>query len=619
MTIGDEPATTARPRLFAPPSVSFRQGDDGSIVLQSETALAPHAASVAGMFRAASAAAPERVLAAQRDGDGWRVVSYAQARAAADAIGQSLLDRKLGERPLMILSGNSIEHLLLTLGAHTVGIPVAPISVAYSLQSRDHAKLRAIVELADPGLVFADDGDAYAAAIAAVGGRELVTGSGTPVGGRAATSLAQLMGTRPTPEVERRLAEQTPDTVVKILFTSGSTGHPKGVLTTNRMLCANQQMMLQVWPFLAEDPPVLLDWLPWSHTFGGSHNLNMVLANGGSMWIDDGRPAPGLLERTLRNLRDVSPTLYFNVPAGYGALVPALEQDAELARRFFARLRIVFFAAAALPQQLWDRIERLAARSGTSAQVTTSWGATETGPAATSAHFDSGRSDCIGVPLPGVRLKLVPLGDKLEIRVKGPSVTPGYHRQPELTAAAFDDEGFYRTGDAVRLIDEAAPESGLRFDGRIAEDFKLSTGTWVSVGTLRPALLSAADGLLQDAVLGGHDADYVAALAWLNLGHVRRMAGVGAEVDAHTLAGDRAVRAALTGALQRLNRGAGSSQQIARLLVLEEPPSLDAGEITDKGYVNQRATLQRRRVLVERLFADPPHPDVIMWTPESRL
>ncbi len=602
--------TIAEPQLFAPPSTSLRRGDDGSIMLWSQTALAPHPASVAGMFRAAAAAHPERTLAAQRDGDGWRLVSYAQARAAADAIAQSLLDRELGGRPLMILSGNSIEHMLLTLGAHAVGITVAPISVAYSLQSRDHAKLRAIVQLADPGLVFADDSDAYAAAIAAIGDREVVTGGGTAAG-RAAIPLSELTSTRPTPEVERRLAEQTPDTLVKLLFTSGSTGHPKGVLTTNRMLCANQQMMRQVWPFLAQEPPVLLDWLPWSHTFGGSHNLNMVLANGGSLWIDDGRPAPGLLERTVRNLGDVSPTIYFNVPAGYAALIRALEQDAELARRFFARLRIVFFAAAALPQQLWERIERLAARLGAPAQLTTSWGATETGPAATSAHFTSGRSDCIGVPLPGVRLKLAPVGDKLEIRVQGPNVTPGYHGRPDLEAAAFDDEGFYRTGDAVRLIDEASPQSGLRFDGRIAEDFKLSTGTWVSVGTLRPALLSAAEGLLQDAVLGGHDGDCVGALAWLNLSHARRTAGAGDQADARALAGDPAVRGALTRALERLNRAAGSSQRIARLLLLEEPPSLDAGEITDKGYINQGATLERRRSLVERLFTDPPHPDVI--------
>ncbi len=603
--------TIPEPRLFASPSTSLRSRDDGSIVLWSETALAPYPASAAAMFRAAAAAAPERVLAAQRDGNGWQTVSYAQARAAADAIGQSLLDRKLEQRPLMILSGNSIEHLLLTLGAHTVGVPVAPISVAYSLQSRDHARLRAIVELADPGLVYADDGDAYAAALEAVGDREVATTSGTAAS-RAVTTLTELTSTRPTDEVERRYAEQTPDTVVKVLFTSGSTGSPKGVLTTNRMLCANQQMLRQVWPFLAEDPPVLLDWLPWSHTFGGSHNLNMVLANAGTVWIDDGRPAPGLLERTLRNIGDVSPTIYFNVPAGYAALVPALEQDAELAERFFARLRLVFFAAAALPQQLWNRIERLAARLGGSAQMTTSWGATETGPAATSAHFASGRSDCIGVPLPGVQLKLSPVGDKLEIRVKGPNVTPGYHRRSDLTAAAFDDEGFYRTGDAVRLIDETSPNSGLRFDGRIAEDFKLSTGTWVSVGTLRPGLLSAADGLLQDAVLGGHDRDYVGALAWLNLTHARRLSGAGGEADARALARDPSIRAALSGALERLNRGAGSSRQIARLLIAEEPPSLDASEITDKGYINQRATLQRRHSLVERLFAEPPHPDVIV-------
>jgi feruloyl-CoA synthase len=603
--------TTPEPRLFAPPSTSMRSRGDGSTVVWSETALAPYPTSVAEMFRAAAAAHPERVLAAQRDGDGWRTIRYAQALEAANAIGQALLDRKLGERPLMILSGNSIEHLLLTLGAHTVGVPVAPISVAYSLQSRDHAALRAIVELADPGLVFADDGDAFAAAIGAVGDREVATSTGTA--GPATTPLTELTGTPVTGEVERRYAEQTPDTVVKLLFTSGSTGSPKGVLTTNRMLCANQQMMRQVWPFLTEDPPVLLDWLPWSHTFGGSHNLNMVLANGGTVWIDDGRPAPGLLDRTLRNLADVSPTIYFNVPAGYAALVPALEQDTALAERFFTRLRLVFFAAAALPQQLWERIERLAAKLGSSAQMTTSWGATETGPAATSAHFASGRSDCIGVPLPGVQLKLAPVADKLEIRVKGPNVTPGYHRHPDLTAAAFDEEGFYRTGDAVRLIDEASPESGLRFNGRITEDFKLSTGTWVSVGTLRPMLLSAAEGLLQDAVLGGQDRDYVAALAWLNLAHARRLAGTGADAGPATLARDPSVRAALSSTLQRLNQGAGSSQQVARLLIAEEPPSLDAGEITDKGYINQRATLQRRQLMVERLFAEPPHPDVIAY------
>ena len=602
--------TTIAGGLFAAPATSLHRREDGSMVLRSETVLAPGVSSVAAMLRGAAAADPQRLLAAQRDGESWRTVTYAEARTAADAIAQGLIDRGLGGRTLMILSGNSIEHLLLTLGAHTAGVPVVPVSVAYSLQSRDHATLRAVVELADPGLVYADDGDAYAAALEAVGDREVVTSGGTAAG-RAVTPLSGLAGTRPTEEVERRYQEQSPDTVVKILFTSGSTGQPKGVLTTNRMLCANQQMMRQVWPFLAQEPPVLLDWLPWSHTFGGSHNLNMVLANGGTLWIDDGRPAPGLLERTLRNLREVSPTIYFNVPAGYAALVPVLEGDPQLAERFFAHLRLVFFAAAALPQQLWERIERLAARHAASARMTTSWGATETAPAATSAHFLSGRSDCIGVPLPGVELKLAPAGEKLEIRVKGPNVTPGYHQRPDLTATAFDDEGYYRTGDAVRLIDEDDPESGLRFDGRIAEDFKLSTGTWVSVGTLRPALLSAAEGLLQDAVLAGHDRDFVAALGWLNQAHARSLAHAGDQADAHALAHDPAIREALAGALCRLNPGSGSSARVARLLLVDEPPSLDGGEITDKGYLNQRAVLRRRRVLVERLLAEPLDPEVM--------
>jgi feruloyl-CoA synthase len=602
--------TTTAGGLFAAPATALRRRQDGSILLRSETVLTPGETSVAAMLRGTAAADPQRLLAAERDGESWRTITYGEARTAADAIAQALLDRELGGRTLMILSGNSIEHLLLTLAAHTAAVPVAPVSVAYSLQSRDHETLRAVVELADPGLVYADDGNAFAAALAAVGDREVVTSGGTAAGA-GVTALSRLTGTRPTEAVERRYREQSPDTVVKILFTSGSTGHPKGVLTTNRMLCANQQMMRQVWPFLAQEPPVLLDWLPWSHTFGGSHNLNMVLANGGTLWIDDGRPAPGLLERTLRNLREVSPTIYFNVPAGYAALVPVLEADPELAERFFAQLRLVFFAAAALPQLLWERIERLAARHAGSARMTTSWGATETAPAATSAHFLSGRSDCIGVPLPGVELKLVPVGEKLEIRVKGPNVTPGYHRRPELTAAAFDDEGYYRTGDAVRLIDEDDPDSGLRFDGRIAEDFKLATGTWVSVGTLRPALLSAAEGLLQDAVLTGHDSDFVAALGWLNQAHARGLADAGDHADVHALAHDPAIHEALAGSLRRLNPGGGTSARVARLLLVDEPPSLDGGEITDKGYLNQQAVLGRRRALVERLLAEPLDPDVI--------
>jgi feruloyl-CoA synthase len=416
---------------------------DGCVLLTSRTPLGPYPDSVAAMFRTSAAAHPDRVLAAERrrdGGDGWRTVTYAEGRTVADSIAQALLDRHGGDRPVMILSGNSVDHLLLMLGAMTAGITVVPVSVAYSLQSRDHAKLRSILACTDPFLVFAEDAGAFSPALGVAGAAAGVV-----------TSLGELTGTAPTAAVERRLLAQTPDTVAKIMFTSGSTGTPKGVPTTNRMLCANQRMMRQVWPFLADEPPVLLDWLPWSHTFGGSHNINLVLANAGSLWIDDGRPVPGLLDRTLRNLREVSPTIQFNVPAGYAALVPALERDPVLAERFFSRLRLVFFAAAALPQELWDRIEALAARHGCAARMTTAWGTSETAPAATAAHFESGRAECIGVPLPGVEIKLAPAAGKLEIRVRGPNVMPGYHRRPDLDETTFDDEGYYRTGDAARL------------------------------------------------------------------------------------------------------------------------------------------------------------------------
>ncbi len=390
-----------------------------------------------------------------------------------------------------------------------------------------------------------------------------------------------------------------------MLFTSGSTGAPKGVLTTHGMLTTNQQQLSQVWPFLADEPPVLLDWLPWSHTFGGSHNLGLVLAHGGSLWVDDGRPAPGLIERTLRNLADVSPTLYFNVPAGYAALVPLLERDPAAAGSFLARLRLGFFAAAALPQQLWDRLEALAARHGSTMRMTTSWGMTETAPAATTTHFAVRRSDCLGVPLPGVELRLVPDGDRSELRVRGPHLTPGYLGRPDLTAEAFDEQGYLRTGDAVDLADPADAGQGLVFRGRIAEDFKLATGTFVRVGTLRPALLSAAGGLLTDAVLCGQDGGYVAALAWPAPDQLARLGGDGRPDDA--------LRAALSAALGRLAQaGSGSSQRVERLLLLAEPPSLDAGEVTDKGYVNQRAVRERRAADVARLLAEPCPAEVVV-------
>jgi feruloyl-CoA synthase len=406
-----------------------------------------------------------------------------------------------------------------------------------------------------------------------------------------------------------------PDTVAKLLFTSGSTGEPKAVITTQRMLCANQQAMAQVWPFLAGQPPVLLDWLPWSHTFGGSHNVGMVVYHGGSLYIDDGRPAPGLIEATLRNFGDAAPTVFFNVPVGYALLVPRLKADPALAKRFFRRLRVVFFAGAALPQQVWEELLGLAeAAADHPVAVTTSWGTTETAPAATSAHFPSGRSDCIGVPLPGVEIKLVPDGGKREIRVRGPNVTPGYHARPDLTAAAFDDEGFYRTGDAAELIDPTQPERGLRFAGRIAEDFKLATGTWVNVAAVKSALLSACGGVLQDCVIAGHDRDYIAALAWVNPTAAAQAAGRGhpAGSQGPALLDDPRLRAYLAESLAALNQSARTSRRVERLMLLADPPDLDAGEITDKGYINQRACLTRRAAGVAAIYSPASHPRIVL-------
>jgi feruloyl-CoA synthase len=427
--------------------------------------------------------------------------------------------------------------------------------------------------------------------------------------------------------VAAAFAGLSPDGIAKILFTSGSTGTPKGVLNTHRMLAANQQMIRQAWPFLTAERPVIVDWLPWSHTFGGNHNANMVLTSGGTLYIDAGRPAPGLFAQTINNLRDVPPTVYFNVPAGYAQLVPALQADPALAGRFFSRLRLMFNAGAALPSVLRDQLVDLARRTtGHAIPVTGSWGATETGPAVTTAHFDYADARCIGVPLPGTEVKLVPAEEGVyEIRARGPMVTPGYYGRPDLTADAFDDEGFYRSGDAVAFADPGDPNAGLLFRGRIAEDFKLGTGTFVRVGALRTALLSAAP-FLSDAVLTGENRDYVGALVWLNSAQAARQLGVSPQSDSDLIMRDD-LRQLLAGALSAHNDNSGSSARIERLLVMAEPADLDAGEITDKGYVNQRKVLARRAGLVELLYADHV-PDAVVvaespWTtqdltPEAR-
>jgi feruloyl-CoA synthase len=593
----------------------MHEREDGCLLLRSADPLQDYPGTVVHSVWAWAAADPDYPLAAERGTDGgWRLCSYGAAVAAAAAIGQALLERGLAhDRPLLVLSGNSIDHLLVTLGAMTAGVPVAPVSVAYSLQSRDHARIRAITELIDPGAVFVEDAERFGSALDALSQVPAIISTGSRAG---ATRLNELTASTPGQLIASAFAALRADALAKILFTSGSTGTPKGVLNTHRMLAANQQMMRQAWPFLAAERPVIVDWLPWSHTFGGNHNMGMVLTNGGTLYIDTGRPAPGLFAQTITNLSDIAPTIYFNVPAGYAQLIPALEADPEFARRFFARLRLMFNAAAALPSGLRDRLRDLAVQaSGRPIPVTGSWGTTETAPAVTTANFDYADARCVGAPLPGTQVKLVPAEDAYEIRVKGPIVTPGYHGRPDLTAEAFDDEGFYRSGDAATLANPADPSTGLVFRGRIAEDFKLTTGTFVRVGAVRTALLSAAP-VLADAVIAGEGRDRLCALAWLNLTEARALIGADIQAEGEFVLHD-VLHKMLAHWLADHNDTAGSAARIERLAVLARPADLDSGEITDKGYVNQRRVLIRRAALVELLYAEPAPAGVVVADPSA--
>ena len=558
------------PLRLAPPAVNVERRA-GNLYLRSPQKLAPRARCVTEWLVRWSDKAPERTFLAERKGDRWRKISYREAYGAVRRIGQALLERGLNaERPVAILSDNSIDHALLALGAMHVGIPAAPISPAYSLMSQDFGKLKHIFQLLKPGLVFAADAAKFAPALAAVEAQS--------------ASVAEMLETNPGSILEREYAKVRGETIAKILFTSGSTGMPKGVINTHSMLCANQQQLAQCWPFVEDRPPVVVDWLPWNHTFGGNHNFNLILRNGGTLYIDGGKPLPGLVETTVKNLADVSPTLYFNVPRGYDLLLPYLERDEKLRQSFFRELDVLFYAAASLPQNLWDRLKRL---SGARVAFLSAWGSTETSPLATSVHFHMDRPGVIGLPIPECELKLVPCAGKLEVRVRGPNVMPGYYKGEGLTRETFDDEGFYRIGDAVKFADADDPAKGIVFDGRVAEDFKLTSGTWVHVGALRVKLIAAADPLIQDAVITGHDRQEIGALVFLS-----------------AAAKDRSdVRERLQAALGKLAAEGGSSMHPRRLLIMTEPPSIDANEITDKGYINQRAVLERRAALVEKLYA----------------
>jgi feruloyl-CoA synthase len=571
---------------------------DGSTLVRSTEALLPFPLRFTDRLEQWAQQVPDRTFVAKRERGGeWRRISYAQMLVRAQAVGQSLLDLGLSvERPLAILSGNDIEHLTLALGALWAGVPYVPVSTAYSLVSQDYGKLRHILGAVTPGLVFASDAS-YAKAIEAT-----LPGDVTRIVGE--REFDHLLATTPDATLAAAHALVGPDTIAKLLFTSGSTKDPKGVMTTHRMMCANQQMIRQCLGFLADEPPVLVDWLPWNHVFGGSHNVGIALYNGGTLYIDDGKPTPSGMRETLRNLREISPTIYFNVPKGLEEIATAMDSDTLLRDTLFKRCKAIMFAGAALSQPVWDKLHAHAeAAVGERVRIITGLGMTETAPSCTFAVGTAVASGHIGLPVPGVEAKLVPVDGKLEIRFRGPNVMPGYWRAPEQSAAAFDDEGFYRTGDAVKWIAAANPQRGLLFDGRTAEDFKLSTGTFVSVGPLRAKIIQAADPCVQDAVITGLNRDEVGALLFPRADECRRLAGLPADTLLPEVLHHAAVRAFFQALANRLWReSTGSANRVARLHVLAEPPSIDKGEVTDKGSINQRAVLAHRDALVTALY-----------------
>ncbi|HEY1340605.1 MAG TPA: feruloyl-CoA synthase, partial [Bryobacteraceae bacterium] len=569
-------------------SVTVERRTGGVILVTPDRELGPYPNRLTDALDRWAERVPARTFLSQRDTNReWRCISYSEFRHAARSVARSLIDRGAApERPVAILSGNGIDHAIVAVAALYASVPYAPVSPAYSLASADYSRLRHVVELLTPGLVFASDGAVFAGAIEAAVPRGIpVVVATNPPCGRPADLLDDLARADPA-GLEETTAAVTADTVAKILFTSGSTGVPKGVITTHGMLCSNQEMLRAAFPFLTAEPPVICDWLPWHHTFGGSHNFGLVLYNGGTLYIDDGRPMGDAFEPTVQNLCEIAPTAYFNVPKGFEMLAVHLRRDCELRARFFSRLRMMFYAGAGLSQRVWDDLDDLAIETrGSWVPMLTGLGATETAPFALCASPENRRAGAIGLPVPGVRLKLAPAGDKLEARVRGPNITPGYWREPSLTRNAFDDEGYYCLGDAVRFLDPADVQRGFLFDGRLAEDFKLSTGTWVSVGPLRAHFLQHCAPHVREVVLAGPDRDEVTALLFVEPG----VSPAVLERLVETFAAD----------------APGSSTRIARAIVVEEPPSFDAGELTDKGTVNQRAVLRHRAHLVERLYAQP--------------
>ncbi len=605
-----------RPISFGDPKVTIDRRADGTIYLRPQQALIAYPARLTDSLHHWASVAPDRLFMAERDSNGgWRKITYAGLLEQSLRIASGLLARDVSaERPLLILSGNSIDHALMSFGAMLAGVPYCPVSPAYSLISRDYGKLVYLMKLLTPGLIFVDDADQFSAALQAnvPEDMEVVVSRGR-LSGRAVTKFSELLATRLDPGLEEAHRNIGPDTIVKFLLTSGSTGNPKAVINTQRMLCANQVMLRETLAFLKEEPPVIVDWLPWNHTFGGNHNLGLVLFNGGSIYLDAGKPMPGGIEETVRNLREISPTVYFNVPKGYESLLPYLRDDAHLRRTFFRRLQAMFFSGAAMSPFVWNSLDELSVlETGFRVPMLTGLGATESAPMSVSANPRTSRSGHIGLPVPGNEIKLAPRNGKLEMRVRGPNVTPGYWRQPDLTLAAFDEEGFYKFGDAAKPAVADDLSAGLDFDGRIAEDFKLASGTWVSVGPLRARFIAACAPLVRDVVIAGINRDEITALVVLDLDGCRLINPALPANDVAVCAGDALVRDAFRQRFAVVHSAAtGSSTRIARVLLLDAPLSIDRGEVTDKGSINQRAVLDHRQALVEALYSPTPGAGVI--------
>lgn len=594
---------------FQSHSVSRENRPDGSILLRSNHQLSPSVERTGDWLHQWAEGAPGRVFLAERSGAGWREETYETTLAKVRAVGAALLARGMNQKtPIIVMSGNSVDHGILALAAQYVGVPLVPVAEQYSLVHGAHGRLRDVIHLIKPKLAYVIDQDQFQEALnlEELCDVEIVASRlSTRAGAGKVTKFADLLKEDGAVGVDAAFAEVTADTVGKILMTSGSTSSPKGVLTTHRMMCVNQAQLADALPFLRKRPPIIVDWLPWNHVFGGSHNFNMMLANGGSFYIDDGKPVKGLFERTLENLHLTTGTLAFNVPLGFGMLLDALKTDEGFRRRFFQDLDLIFYAGASLPQDVWSGLEQMAlSEKGEVPLMTSSWGLTETAPSAMMQQEPAPRSGIVGVPVNGVTLKLLPDEDmRCEVRIKGPSVMPGYFEDPDKTKAAFDEEGYFITGDAMVFLDAEDPNKGMRFDGRISEDFKLQSGTWVRAAQLKLDMLSALAPLAADLVVTGADRTEIGVMIFPNMSALSR-AGFQTSDESGAFQCDRLQREIHRRLTERARTVSGSSARVSRAIVLYEPPSAAEGEMTAKGNLNIRKVLTRRAPLLERLYSD---------------